>query len=78
MMDMAKDSIDNWPGPQRDISSLTLNLGPEGLILFKNKLKAFRRELLELSEMEPDPRQVIQVNFQLFPLSEATSDQDKP
>jgi hypothetical protein len=36
----------------------------------------FRKELLELSALEQQPAQVIQINFQLFPLSGASGKVD--
>jgi len=69
MMSRAAESIDLVPAPERDISSLTLCLGEGGIREMKERLKRFRRELLELSELEDEPRQVVQINFQLFPLS---------
>jgi hypothetical protein len=32
-------------------------------------VQRFRRELLELSDLEQQPERVIQINFQIFPLS---------
>lgn len=72
MTQRAIESIDLVPAPERDISSLTLCLGRGGLQTLKERLQRVRRELLELSAMETDPEQVVQVNFQLFPLSRAT------
>jgi uncharacterized protein (TIGR02147 family) len=69
MLARAADAMDDVPPAQRDISSLTLCLGADGLALFKERIQRFRRELLELSTLELEPRQVVQVNFQLFPLS---------
>ncbi len=69
MMARAAESIDLVPGAERDISSLTLCLGEDGIARLKARIQRFRRELLELSELEDDPVQVVQVNFQLFPLS---------
>jgi uncharacterized protein (TIGR02147 family) len=69
MMQRAMESIDLVPPQQRDISSLTLCLGEQGLRAFKERVQRFRKELLELSALEPDPVQVVQINFQLFPLS---------
>ena len=71
MLARAADAIDQVPAPQRDISSLTMCLGPEGLALFKERIQRFRRELLELATLEADPKQVVQLNFQLFPLTHA-------
>lgn len=69
MMQRAMESIDLVPAHQRDISSLTLCLGEAGLRAFKERVQRFRKELLELSALEPKPEQVVQINFQLFPLS---------
>jgi uncharacterized protein (TIGR02147 family) len=71
MMGRAAESIDIFPSEDRDISSLTLCLGENGIRQFKERIQRFRRELLELSALEDDPLQVVQVNFQLFPLSNA-------
>jgi uncharacterized protein (TIGR02147 family) len=65
----AIESIDLVPAQDRDISSLTLCLSRGGLRQFKERLQRVRRELLELSALEEDPEQVVQINFQLFPLS---------
>lgn len=69
MMRRATASIELFPSQERDISSLTLCLGPDGIERVKQRLRSFRRELLELSELEDDPEQVVQINFQAFPLS---------
>jgi uncharacterized protein (TIGR02147 family) len=69
MVQRAMEAIDLVPAQERDISSLTLCLGDAGLRAFKERVQRFRKELLELSELEPNPEQVVQINFQLFPLS---------
>jgi uncharacterized protein (TIGR02147 family) len=69
MMERASASIDLVPAADRDISSLTLCLGSAGLRMLKERIARFRKEILELSVLETAPSQVIQVNFQLFPLS---------
>jgi uncharacterized protein (TIGR02147 family) len=74
MMQRAMESIDLVPAHQRDISSLTLCLGEAGLRAFKERVQRFRKELLELSALEPKPEQVVQINFQLFPLSRGRSE----
>jgi uncharacterized protein (TIGR02147 family) len=69
MIEHARTSIDRIPVAQRDISSLTLCLGEDGLDRIKRAVQRFRRELLEIEQLEAEPRQVVQINFQLFPLS---------
>lgn len=69
MMERAAASIDLVPPADRDISSLTLCVGEDGLRKLKTRVQRFRRELLELSALDDDPVQVVQMNFQLFPLT---------
>jgi len=70
MIKMAAESLDRFAQRERDVSALTLCLDQEGLREVKERLRAFRRELLELSEVARQPRQVVQINIQLFPLSD--------
>lgn len=69
MMERGMAAIDLVAAAERDISSLTLCLSAGGLRLLKERVQRFRRELLELSAREQDPEQVVQLNFQLFPLT---------
>lgn len=71
MTERAMESIDLMAPQDRDISSLTLCLSRGGLQAFKQRIQRVRRELLELSALEKHPEQVIQINFQLFPLTKA-------
>jgi len=74
MMQRANAAMTLVPAQERDISSLTLCLGSDGLARLKERIRAFRRELLEFAESERQPSQVVQVNFQLFPLSHDTAE----
>ncbi|MDH5672321.1 MAG: TIGR02147 family protein [Myxococcales bacterium] len=73
MIDQAKSSLDRIPAKRRDISSLTLCLSEEGLERAKRAIQRFRKELLELAELERAPGDVVQINFQLFPLTTVTT-----
>jgi uncharacterized protein (TIGR02147 family) len=73
MMQRATQAIDLVPAAERDISSLTMCLGADGVARLKARVQAFRRELIELFEHERERDQVVQLNFQLFPLSVRTS-----
>jgi len=73
MLARASASIDEVPAEHRDVSSLTLCMGRDGVRRLKERIRRFRRELLELSALESDPREVVQVNFQLFPLTDCAS-----
>ncbi len=78
MMDRAAASIDLVPAEERDISSLTLCTGEDGIRRLKSRVQRFRRELLEQSELEDDPVRVVQLNFQLFPLTHALKTNEEP
>jgi len=78
MMQRATAAMTLVPARERDISSLTLCLGSDGLARLKERIQAFRRELLELAESERQPSQVVQVNFQLFPLTRDTANDAPP
>jgi uncharacterized protein (TIGR02147 family) len=69
MLDLAKRALDHLPREERDISSLTLCVAESTVPILKERIREFRRELLELAELEPAPERVLQLNFQMFPLS---------
>lgn len=70
MMSLASESIDRIPSSARDISSLTVCISPEEYEQIKRRIGALRREILEIAESTQSAHQVLQINFQLFPLSE--------
>ena len=72
MLAQAERALNELPSHERDISSLTLCLSSTGFARVKDAIARFRRVLLQLSELEERPVQVMQVNFQLFPLSRHT------
>lgn len=69
MLDLAKRALDDLPREERDISSLTLCVSEAALPRLKQCIREFRRELLQLAEDDPEPERVVQLNFQMFPLS---------
>ncbi len=68
-LDLAKVALDQLPRDERSLSALTLSMPEEGYAMIEEKVKAFRRELLELARSCTDPKRVIQVNFQIFPVT---------
>jgi uncharacterized protein (TIGR02147 family) len=69
-LDLAKESIDRFRKEERDISTLTLSFSRELYETIHERLKGFRREILELVKNDPGRvDRVYQVNFQIFPLS---------
>jgi uncharacterized protein (TIGR02147 family) len=69
MMDRAKEALDDVPREEREIASLTLRLSEEGLAELKQRLERMREELLQIFESDSRAKRVVQVNFQMFPLT---------
>lgn len=69
MMDLAKRALDHLPRDERDISSVTLCVSQATLPLLKERIRELRQELLQLAALESAPERVVQLNFQMFPLS---------
>ena len=70
MLGCAAEALDTIPREEREISSLTLCVSQETMLDIKERIRELRREILQLCELEGEPERVVQVNFQLFPLSE--------
>jgi uncharacterized protein (TIGR02147 family) len=67
---LAKESIDRFRREDRDISTLTLSFSGDTYKTICEKLKTFRRELLELVKNDAgNVDRVYQINFQIFPLA---------
>lgn len=71
MIDMAKQALDRLPREERDVTSVTLCVAETALPRIKQRLKDLRQELMQLAELEASPERVVQLNFQMFPLSRA-------
>jgi uncharacterized protein (TIGR02147 family) len=77
MLQSASSAIDNVPHDEREISSLTLCVSHEVMLELKQRIRDFRRELLHFAEQAGAPERVVQLNFQLFPVSRKVSNKDE-
>lgn len=69
MMTRATEALDRVPREEREIASLTLRVDDEKLAELKLRLTRFREELLHTFESHAGAKRVVQVNFQMFPLT---------
>lgn len=69
MIRLAGESLERYQASERDISALTLSLPRKQVERVRQRIIAFRRELLALACSDDAADQVIQVNFQMFPLT---------
>ena len=70
MLARAEAAMELVPAAQRDLSALTFCLPEDGIEKLKQRLADFRRELIELAESQSERGQVVQLNLQLFPLTQ--------
>jgi len=77
MMVRAAEALDLVPREEREIAGLTLCLSEARLRELKAELEGFRTHLLERYMRDEHPERVVQVNFQMFPLSKAADGQDE-
>lgn len=70
MMRLASEALERVPRDDREVSSVTLCIDAARMRALKSDLERFERDLLERYG-SGDAGRVVQVNFQMFPLSKA-------
>ena len=68
-MELAIEALDRYSKEERDISALTISLSEEAFGKVKEDIRALRKKMLALTEVDVAPSKVYQCNFQFFPLS---------
>lgn len=68
MLKLSLEALDTVPREERDISAITVGVSPALQEQFKDEIVALRKRFLQLSAEEKGATEVVQVNFQLFPL----------
>ncbi len=76
-LDIAKDALYRFGKRDRTFSSLTLSVSQQGYESIRHKVDALRAELVNLVKQDSDVDRVIQVNFQIFPLTDTNSTGEK-
>jgi len=69
MLERAAEALDSLPREERDVSCLTLCVSQAKLAELQERVRSFRQELLRTAELDNSPERVVQINFQVFPLS---------
>jgi uncharacterized protein (TIGR02147 family) len=67
MAELGAQAIERFPKNERDISTLTVSLMPEGLERVQARIKGVRDAIL--AEAKAGGARVYQINFQVFPVS---------
>lgn len=69
MLKLAMEAVETVDRERRDISAVTVTASPALLAQFKEEIVALRKRFLKLAAEDKDAKDVVQVNFQLFPLT---------
>ncbi len=69
--DLAKMAVDRFPREKRSMSTLTVGVSNECYLSIEERLKDFRREILEMVRADKNPDTIYHVNFHIFPMSKS-------
>jgi uncharacterized protein (TIGR02147 family) len=70
MIGMAATALDNLPSGKRDVSSITIPIRTRDFAKLKEQIQLMRKELLNLAAETGAGEDVVQVNIQIFPLTD--------
>lgn len=76
LLTLAQESIDRFDSSKRDIRSVTIGLSEANVMEIRKRIEGFWSELLAFAEKQSDIENVIQVNIQMFPLTNNGGDND--
>ena len=71
MLEMAAASMTQVPHEEREIASITLAVNEDLLKRLKDDIRMFKRYATFLSDQCQDPKQIVQLNLQLFSITGA-------
>jgi uncharacterized protein (TIGR02147 family) len=69
-IELSKESLDRFDKKERDISNLTITVSGQTYDLIKKKVAELRSQIMAMACADTAPDNVLQVNIQLFPLTE--------
>lgn len=69
MMELGMEALTRFSKEERDISSLTIGTSKKTAQKIKKLVQDFRKEIISLVNAEDHVEEVVQLNFQLFPLT---------
>jgi uncharacterized protein (TIGR02147 family) len=66
---LSAESLARHPKKHRDVSTVTMNINEQNFQEIKERIKEFRSAIIKYANEQSSPDRVIQLNIQLFPLS---------
>jgi uncharacterized protein (TIGR02147 family) len=70
MIDLGKSAIDSVPPELREIGSVTMAISTDKIPQIKEIIRNFKQQLVALANEEQQTDEVVQVNIQMFPLTQ--------
>lgn len=74
MIRRAGEALDRFEREARQITAVTMSLNDEGEQIVRQMIHEFRKDLLAVSDRYSNPTRIVQINFQLFPLTNNVSE----
>lgn len=75
MMGLGQESIARFAPELREITCVTTPLSEKNLTKLKQMISDFKKEILKMSEDETNKERIVQINFQMFPVSQKISEE---
>lgn len=69
VLDLSKAVMDHVVMADRDFSSMTLGIAKERIAQLREKIRTFRKEVLQLVSNDTRPDEVVLLNIQFFPVT---------
>ncbi|MGB7567596.1 MAG: TIGR02147 family protein [Chitinivibrionales bacterium] len=76
-LDIAKNAFYQFPKEKRSFSALTASISGQGYEKIRNRINEFRAELVDIIGKDSGIDRVYQMNFQLFPLTNAPEEEKR-
>ncbi|MFO1462854.1 MAG: TIGR02147 family protein [bacterium] len=70
LLSLCQEVMDQSSPVRRDVSTMTLGIAKGRIPQLKKKIQEFRQEVLKLVADDAEPDEVVQLNIQLFPLTQ--------
>jgi uncharacterized protein (TIGR02147 family) len=67
--DLAKGAVDRYPRLERNMGAVTFVISDETYTIVQDRIRTFRREILEIVRADKSPNRVYHLNLHLFPMS---------
>ncbi len=76
-MNLASEALDRFDKEERELSTITMSIDKKAYNKIKERSAEFRKEIMEIAANTNNPTRVLQLNLQIFPLSNDKGDNNE-